>query len=422
MIVVDVVKRISKSAGPGVITGVADDDPSGITTYAQTGALFGYSQLWLALFSLPFMIAIQEMCGRIGLVTGSGLAQILKRHYSKKILFGAITILAITNIINIGADLGAMSSAVQLILPFSFNYILIFLTLFTILTQVFIPYKTYVIFLKYFALTILAYVVAAFFINQNWHTVFLSTIIPHIEWNRAYLLNITAMLGTTISPYLFFWQASEEVEEQLLNGKLAVMGEGVPNITQNDVSQMRSNTAFGMLISNIITFFIIITAAGTLGKEGLTSVTSAAQVAASLEPLAGKSASLLFTLGIVGTGLLAIPVLAGSAGYAIAEAFGWQEGLGKTFNEAKGFYLIIILSILVGVFVNLSSISPITMLYYAAILNGLLAPILMVLILLIANNKNILGERTNGLLGNILGVTITLVMSFLTLYFLYNLF
>ena len=422
MIVVDVVKRISKSAGPGVITGVADDDPSGITTYAQTGALFGYSQLWLALFSLPFMIAIQEMCGRIGLVTGSGLAQILKRHYSKKILFGAITILAITNIINIGADLGAMSSAVQLILPFSFNYILIFLTLFTILTQVFFPYKTYVIFLKYFALTILAYVVAAFFINQNWHTVFLSTIIPHIEWNRAYLLNITAMLGTTISPYLFFWQASEEVEEQLLNGKLAVMGEGVPNITQNDVSQMRSNTAFGMLISNIITFFIIITAAGTLGKEGLTSVTSAAQVAASLEPLAGKSASLLFTLGIVGTGLLAIPVLAGSAGYAIAEAFGWQEGLGKTFNEAKGFYLIIILSILVGVFVNLSSISPITMLYYAAILNGLLAPILMVLILLIANNKNILGERTNGLLGNILGVTITLVMSFLTLYFLYNLF
>lgn len=415
-------KRISKSAGPGVITGVADDDPSGIATYAQTGAVFGYSQLWLALFTYPFMVAIQEMCGRIGMVTGKGLAQVLKNHYSKKVLFGAVAVLAITNIVNIGADLGAMSSAIQLVLPFSFNYILIGLTLFTVFTQVFIPYRLYVTILKYFALTIFSYVVAAFFIKQDWSMVFFSTIVPHIEWNRTYLLNITAMLGTTISPYLFFWQASEEVEEELLDGKLRAMGKGVPKITKTDVAQMRSDTAFGMLISNVVTFFIIITAAGTLGKEGITSITSASQVAASLEPLAGKSASLLFTLGIVGTGLLAIPVLAGSAAYAIAEAFGWKEGLGKTFKEAKGFYTVIILSTLIGVLVNLSSINPIVMLYYAAILNGLLAPILMILILLIANNKKILGKQTNGRLGNTLGIIITTIMSSLTLYFLYTLF
>jgi NRAMP (natural resistance-associated macrophage protein)-like metal ion transporter len=422
MSLTSIFKRISKSAGPGVITGIADDDPSGIATYAQTGAMFGYAQLWLALFTLPFMIAIQEMCGRIGMVTGKGLAHILKLHYSKKVLYGAVSVLLITNIVNIGADLGAMTSAVQLVLPFSFTSIIICFTLFTVFTQVFIPYKIYVTFLKYFALTVFAYVLAAFFIKQDWSQVFHFTIIPHIEWNKAYLLNITAMLGTTISPYLFFWQASEEVEEELLEGKLRAMGKGVPKLVQGDVAQMRSDTAFGMFISNLVTFFIIITSAGTLGKEGITGITSAAQVASSLEPLAGKSASLLFTFGIVGTGLLAIPVLAGSAGYALAEAFGWKEGLGKKFKEAKGFYGVIILSTLIGVFVNLSSIEPMTMLYYAAILNGLLAPVLMILILLIANNKKIVGKQTNGILGNTFGVIITAIMSSLTLYFIYTLF
>jgi NRAMP (natural resistance-associated macrophage protein)-like metal ion transporter len=418
----DLIQKFKKSIGPGVITGIADDDPSGIATYSQTGVMFGFAQLWLALFTYPFMVAIQEMCGRIGLVTGRGLAGVIKEHYSKKVLYGAIALLAITNIINIGADLGAMASSVQLVIPIPFIPSLILLTVITIVAEVVIPYPTYVTFLKWLALTVFAYVIAAFAIHQDWHTIFISTIIPHFELNKGYILNVTAMLGTTISPYLFFWQADEEVEELLISKKLRAMGKGVPKITHMDITQMRADTAIGMLVSNIITFFIIITAASTLGTHGVTEITSAAQVAESLVPFAGKFAGLLFALGIVGTGLLAIPVLAGSAAYAIAEAFDWDEGLGKSFTQARSFYLVIIIATLIGVFVNLSPINPITMLYYSAILNGLLAPPLMVLILLIGNNKSILGERVNGTLGNTLGVIITVVMSGLTLFFLYNLF
>ncbi|MFA5132096.1 MAG: divalent metal cation transporter [Candidatus Paceibacterota bacterium] len=418
----NLIARFKKAIGPGVITGIADDDPSGIATYAQTGAMFGFSQLWLALFSYPFMVAIQEMCGRIGMVTGKGLAGVIKKYYSRKILFGAVAVLAITNIINIGADLGAMASATQLILPVTFVQALFVLTAITIFTEVFIPYPTYVGILKYLALTVFAYVIAAFAVHQDWPKIFHLTIIPHITWTKEYILNVTAMLGTTISPYLFFWQADEEVEEELISNKLRTMGKGTPKIQSEDLQQMRTDTATGMLISNVVTFFIIITTASTLGAHGLTTVTSAAQVAESLRPFAGDFASLLFTLGIVGTGLLAVPVLAGSAAYAISEMFGWKEGLGKKFSQAKAFYAVIIISTLVGLLVNISSISPMVMLYYAAILNGLLAPPLMILILLIGNNKKILGDKVNGRLGNILGIIITTVMSLLTLYFLYGLF
>lgn len=418
----NILARIKKSIGPGVITGIADDDPSGIATYAQTGAMFGFGQLWLALFTYPFMMSIQEMCGRIGMVTGTGLAGVIKRYYSRKILFGAVAVLAITNIINIGADLGAMAAATQLVFPIPFVWALAILTIVTILTEVFVPYPTYVGILKYLALTVFAYVVAALAIHQDWPTIFRSTIIPHIEWNKEYILNLTAMLGTTISPYLFFWQADEEVEEELLDGKIRAMGKGRPKISTADMGQMRTDTAIGMLVSNLVTFFIIITAANTLGSQGITNITSAAQVAESLRPFAGDFASILFTLGIVGTGLLAVPVLAGSAAYAISEMFGWEEGLGKKFSQARSFYVVIILATLVGLIVNLSPINPITMLYYAAILNGLLAPPLMILILLIGNNKKILGDKVNGMWGNIFGVVITIIMSALTVYFLYSLF
>ncbi len=418
----NLIGRIKKAIGPGVITGIADDDPSGIATYSQTGAMFGFAQLWLALFTYPFMLAIQEMCGRIGMVTGKGLAGVIKKHYNRPVLFGAIALLAITNTINLGADLGAMASATQLIFPVPFTASLIVLTIITILAEVFIPYRYYVKFLKYLALTVFAYIFAAFAVQQNWYAILWATLIPHIELNSVYILNITAMLGTTISPYLFFWQASEEVEEEVLDGKIRAMGKGVPKVSQAEFSQMRSDTAVGMLVSNVVTFFIIITAASTLGANGITNITSAAQVAESLEPFAGKYASLLFTLGIIGTGLLAVPVLAGSAAYAISEAFGWKEGLGKRFSRARAFYLVIIIATLIGALVNISSINPITMLYYAAILNGLLAPPLMILILLIGNNKDILGKNVNGRWGNILGVIITVIMSALTLYFLYSLF
>lgn len=412
------IKRVAKSAGPGVITGIADDDPSGIATYSQTGAMFGYTQLWLALFSIPFMIAIQEMCGRIGMVTGKGIAGIIRLHYSKKILYGAVFILAITNIINIGADLGAMAEAARLIVPVSFGPLLIGITLFTIIAQVFIPYRTYVTFLKYLALTVFSYIIAAFFIDQDWHRIFVSTIIPHFEWNKGYLLNITAMLGTTISPYLFFWQASEEVEEEIVSGKIRGMGKGIPKINNGDIAQMRSDTAVGMFISNVVTFFIITTAASTLGANGITEITSAAQVAEALRPFAGNASFLLFTLGILGTGLLAVPVLAGSAGYAIAEAFGWKASLGKSFLQARAFYFVIIVATLLGALVNFSSINAIMMLYYAAAFNGLLAPPLMVIILLIANNKKIMGSYVNSRLSNVFGWTITAIMGIISLVFL----
>lgn len=416
------IKRVAKSAGPGVITGIADDDPSGIATYSQTGAMFGYSQLWLALFSIPFMIAIQEMCGRIGMVTGKGIAGLIKIHYSKKILYGAVCILALTNIINIGADLGAMAEAARLIIPASFGPLLIGITLFTVIAQVFIPYKTYVTFLKYLALTVFSYIIAAFFIDQDWHKVLISTIIPHFEWNKGYLLNITAMLGTTISPYLFFWQASEEVEEEIVSGKIRAMGKGIPKIGVSDVAQMKSDTAVGMFISNVVTFFIITTAASTLGANGITQITSAAQVAEALRPFAGDASFLLFTLGILGTGLLAVPVLAGSAGYAISEAFGWKGSLGKSFSQARAFYFVIIVATLLGALVNFSSINAMTMLYYAAAFNGLLAPPLMVIILLIANNKKIMGSYTNSRLSNIFGWAITAIMGIISLVFVGSFF
>jgi len=417
-----ILERFKKSFGPGVVTGIADDDPSGIATYAQTGAIFGLSQLWLALFSFPFMSAIQEMCGRIGMVTGKGLAGVLKIHYSKKILFFSVALLAIANIINIGADLGAMASATQLILPIPFWTALIILTIITILAEVFIPYPNYVKFLKYMALTVFAYVLAAFAVKQDWSSIAIATIIPHIEFSKAYALNIVAMLGTTISPYLFFWQSDEEVEEEIVNHKIRAMGKGVPKINHSDVAQMRSDTITGMFVSNLITFFIIITSAKTFGTLGIHEVTSAAQVASALEPIAGHFASLLFTVAILGTGLLAVPVLAGSAAYALSEAFHWEEGLSKKFSQAKGFYITIIVATIVGVFINFSSISPITMLYYAAALNGVLAPPLMIMILLISNNKKILGEYTNSKTSNILGVIITVLMSIMAIIFLGTMF
>lgn len=409
--------RFKKSIGPGVVTGIADDDPSGIATYAQTGAMFGFAQLWLALFSFPFMVVVQEMCGRIGMVTGKGLAQIIRLHYSKKILFFIVAVLCIANIFNIGADLSAMAASAQLVYNAPFYFWLIGLTIVTLVVEVMVPYPTYVKVLKYFAATVLAYVVSAFVIKQDWSSIAISTIIPHFEFNKAYLLNIIAMLGTTISPYLFFWQADEEIEEELENGKLRFMGRGVPKITKDDVKQMRSDTVVGMFLSNLITFFVITTSASTLHANGIFTVTSASDVAEALRPLAGDYATIIFALGIIGTGMLAVPVLAGSAAYAIAESFGWKEGLGKTFSQAKGFYSVIILATLIGASFSFTSIDPMIVLYYAAILNGLLAPPLLIIILLIANNKKILGEYTNKRATNILGWVITIIMSVLSVIF-----
>lgn len=412
------IKKIFKILGPGFITGASDDDPSGIGTYAQTGAQFGYTQLWTAFFSTPFMSVIQEICGRIGLVTGKGLAGVIRIHYPQSVLYFAVLLLVVANTVNIGADLGAMASSGQMLFNVPFIFWLIGMTVLTLLLEVFVSYKVYVRFLKYLAFSLFAYIIAAFIIKQDWGKIAYSTLIPHLSLSKEYVMNIVAILGTTISPYLFFWQASEEVEEEVENHKLRAMGQGVPHVSKKDVRKMRADTFVGMFFSNVVMFFIITTTASTLHVHGIFEIETATQAAQALKPLVGDAAYLLFAAGIIGTGLLAVPILAGSASYAVSEAFGWKEGLYRKFRQAHGFYGVIIIATVIGLLVNLTPIKPFQMLYYTAILNGIIAPPLMVLLMLISNNKKIMGEYTNSFSINILGVIITAVMGIASLAFL----
>ncbi|MEX2007169.1 MAG: divalent metal cation transporter [Candidatus Levyibacteriota bacterium] len=405
------IKTLFKALGPGFITGASDDDPSGIGTYVQTGAIFGFSQAWTAPFSFPFMSVVQEMCGRIGMVTGMGLARVVKTHYAKPVLYTTVSLLLIANTINIGANLGAMASSAQLLIGMPFVFWLIGLTAFTLVLEVFVPYPAYARILKYLAFSLLAYIITAFVVKQNWGEVLRSAAVPSFSMSREYLFNIVAILGTTISPYLFFWQADEEVEEEIEQGKIRHMGAGIPRVTRGEIHKMRWDTVAGMFFSNLVMFFIIVTAASTLHARGITSIETADQAAEILKPLAGDFAFLLFAAGIIGTGLLAIPVLAGSASYAVSEAFNWKEGLYRKFTQAHGFYGVITIATLIGLLVNLTPIAPFTMLYYTAILNGLAAPPLMILIMLTANNKKIMGQNTNSSFSNIMGWIITLVMT-----------
>ncbi|PKN03451.1 iron transporter [Candidatus Dependentiae bacterium HGW-Dependentiae-1] len=405
------VKKLLTLFGPGFITGAADNDPSGIGTYAQAGALFGYKQLWLAPFSFPFMVILQEMCGRIGLVTGSGLAGVIKKNYSHVVLYGAVLLLAIVNTINIGADLSAMAAAARLLIPLPYYTILIGLTVGTVAFEVFIPYRYYVTYLKYLAFSLFAYVGVIFMVEQDWSAIFWATVIPSFSFSKEYIMNVVAVLGTTISPYLFFWQASHQVEEVISSERIARMGQGKPKINGDDIHAMQGDTLFGMFFSNLIMFFIILTVASTLHRAGITSIESSAQAAEALRPLAGEWASLLFALGIVGTGLLAVPILAGSVAYAVAEIFGWREGLSLTLREAPGFYGVIMIITVAGFFVDLTTIAPFKMLYYAAVLNGIVTPPLIFLLLFIANNKKIMGKYTNSAVSNFFGVTVGVLMT-----------
>ncbi len=403
-------KNIFSILGPGFVTGAADDDPSGIGTYSQTGAQFGYSQLWLTLFSFPFMVIVQEMCGRIGLVSGKGLSRLIKKHYPAPLLYGLLTLLLVANVINIGADLGAMAESATMLLGFPHWVWLIVITIFSLLLQVLVPYKKYANVLKYLTLSLLAYIVTAFVVKLNWHQVGMATIMPHFSFEKDYLMNVVAILGTTISPYLFFWQASEEVECLVEHHELKDMSVGRPNPAHININDMRLDTVAGMFFSQIVMFFIIVTAAATLNAHHITHVDSATKAAQALKPIAGNFASLLFAVGIIGTGLLAVPVLAGSGGYAIAEARGWPLGLYKKPMQAPGFYSVIIICLLLGFGVNFLGIPPFQLLYYTAIMNGLCAPPLMVLILLLANRKDVMGQHTNHPFSNAVGWFITILM------------
>jgi Mn2+/Fe2+ NRAMP family transporter len=397
--------------GPGFITGASDDDPSGILTYAQAGAAFGYGQLWLALWTLPFMVAVQSICGRIGLISGRGIAGALRLRYPRVVVMMAALVLLAANTVNIGADLGAMASSVHLIVPLPFSVLLIGMTALSVLLQVFVPYRRYVRYLRFLALTLLAYVFAAFTVSHSWSTVFIAAALPQVQLEKGVIMSIVAFFGTTISPYLFFWQASEEVEESMLLGRIRAFWSRRRHVRSSDINHMEADTMLGMVFSNSVTFFIILTVAGTLGPAGIRTINDPQSLVLALQPLAGSAATLLFTLGILGTGLLAVPVLAGSAGYALADCFHWKQGLGLPPGKAVAFYSVIAGATIVGALLNMFGIPPFRMLYLSAVLNGLLAPPLMVLILLMGSDARVVGKRVSSLLQNVLGWTVTGVMT-----------
>ncbi|HZC06245.1 MAG TPA: divalent metal cation transporter [Ktedonobacterales bacterium] len=408
--------RFLRVLGPGLITGAADDDPSGIGTYSQTGAAFGSELLWTALYLLPLMIFTQEMCGRIGLVTRQGLAGLIRSHYSRKLLIGSVALLFIANTINVGADLGAMTASVQLLLPHAPTApLLIAIAVGVLLLEIFVPYRLYAQALKVLALSLLAYVITGFIIGGDWRVLLLNTLIPHVEFTSTYLTLLVALIGTTISPYLFFWQASEEVEEENKRKHIRTARDiWRKRALKLKLKRLRADTILGMVAAGATFWFIIQTTAGTLHVHNITTIQTAAQAAEALEPFAhglpyaGTIARALFALGVVGTGLLAVPVLAGSAAYGVAEAFGWHEGLSKVFTQARGFYAVIAASTLIGLALNFVGIDPITALVYAAVINAIVAVPLLALVLRVANNRAIMGEFVNNRLSNVVGlITLT---------------
>lgn len=397
--------------GPGLTTGASDDDPSGIATYSQTGAQFGFGFLWLALWTFPLMSVVQEMCARIGLVTGRGLAGNIRAFYSRRVLRFCTFLLFAANAFNIGADLGAMAKGVQLLNP-SLNYsvLVVAFAIISLLLQVFTPYVRYAKYLKWLALVLLSYVVSSILAHLNWGQAIHNTLIPHFQWSKGSLLLITAILGTTISPYLFFWQTSQEVEEQILQGK-TTLKERQSMTSPADVKSMRIDVWSGMLLSNMVMFFIVAACGGILFPHGITEITSAAQAAEALRPFAGNATYFLFAIGIIGTGLLAIPVLAGSSSYAIAESLGWREGLYRGLNQAYAFYGIIIISMLVGLGLNFIGLDPIKALIYSAVANGLVAPFILFFIVKISSNKHVMGHWVNRRLTTSIGWLTTLIMA-----------
>lgn len=379
--------------GPGLITGASDDDPSGIATYSQVGAQFGTGMLWTMPFSYPLMAVTQEISARVGRVTGHGLAGNLRRHYPRPLLYLMTGLLLLANIINLGADLGAMGAALKLVFGGHGHLYTLLFGVFCLLAQVLVPYSLYVRVLKWLSAALFAYVAVVFAVNVPWGEVMRATVLPSVHLNSAFLQGVIAVLGTTISPYLFFWQASEEVEEQHAHpGEDRLIRK--PEQAQAQFHRIRVDTYAGMAFSNLVAYFIILTVAVTLFPKGITDIQTAAQAAEALRPIAGQFTFLLFSLGMIGTGLLAVPVLAGSAAYAVGEALHWPVGLNRKPLEAWGFYGVIAVATLLGVALNFSSIDPIKALYWSAIINGLTAGPVMIVMLLMASNPRVMGQFT----------------------------
>jgi len=399
-------KKFLRMLGPGIITGAADDDPSGIAIYSQTGVQFGYGQLWTALFMLPLLAGVQEACSRIGVVTGKGIAAVVREHFSKPVLYIVVLLVLIANTINIGADIGAMAAAANLLLPLPFVVFALLFTTLILTLEIFLSYKVYARILKWLTLSLLAYPLTVFIVAEPWPTILRATFLPHIELNFQFLFVITGVLGTTISPYMFFWQASEETEEEReahLLGK-----DGRPRINWGFIRNMRIDTISGMFFSEVVTWAIIVVTSTVLHGNGVTDIRTAADAARALEPLvhtfpnAGYIAQAFFATGIIGLGLLSIPVLAGSASYAVSESFQWAEGLNLKLTKAWGFYGVIIVATLIGLSLNFIGIDPIKALVYAAVINGVVAVPLIFIIDLIARNATIMGQYKSGWVSNLL--------------------
>jgi NRAMP (natural resistance-associated macrophage protein)-like metal ion transporter len=411
------IKRFLKILGPGLITGASDDDPSGIATYSQAGAKFGLATLWTALITFPLMAAIQEMCARIGIVTSQGLTTNIRNNYPKSILYLMILFTFPAVILNIGADIAGMGAVGNLIFPSIPSYFFtIAFTGILIILIIYLPYKKISAILKYLCVFLLLYLVVPFLAEQDWGEIGRHTFIPSIKFNKDFISILVAILGTTISPYLFFWQATMEVED-IKHKKRRLI------VDKRMIHKMDMDVDFGMFFSNLVMYFIILTTGTVLFKGGITEINSVEQAAKALEPLAGKLSYLLFALGIIGTGLLAIPVLTGCLSYMLSETFNWNGGLDKKYYEAKPFYWVIIISLLIGLAINYIGISPVQALLYTAILYGVTSPVLIAVILHISNNKKVMGKFTNGKLSNILGAIALLLMTAsaaLLVYFQFN--
>lgn len=406
-------KSYLKVLGPGLITGASDDDPSGIATYSQAGAGFGLRLLWMAPFTFPLMAALQGMCARIGLVTSQGLTHTLKKHYSPVILYLMLIFSVPAIILNIGADIAGMGAVTNLLFPAIPSYV--FSIVFTVIMMVIIiifPYQKIAGILKWLCLSILLYLVVPFIVHVNWKQVAVSTFVPHFEMNKEFIEMVVAILGTTISPYLFFWQATMEAEDVEHNQKQVIVDKRI-------IRGMAADVNTGMFASNLVMLFIMLTTGVVLYGSGIREINTVDQAAKALEPLAGKLSYVFFALGVVGTGFLAIPVLTGSLSYMVAETFEWEEGLDKKFQEARAFYIVIIIALITGLFINVFGISPMKALIFTAILYGVTSPVMIAVVMHIGNNKKIMGSFTNSRFSNILGGITFIIMTVAALLLLY---
>lgn len=398
-------RRFWKLIGPGLVTGASDDDPSGIATYSQAGAAYGLSTLWTSIIAFPLMAAIQQMCARIGLVTSNGLTGTLKQHYPRPILYVMLLFSFPAIVMNIGANIAGMGAVGNLLFPsIDATFFSVFFTLLLLGLIIYLPYQRIATILKYLCIVMLVYFIVPFLYKQNFKEILSATFIPTIKFDKDFVAILVGILGTTISPYLFFWQASVEVEEMKNKKKFLV-------VNKKMIHEMKQDVDFGMTFSGLVMYFIILTTGTVLFKGGIHQIDTVEQAATALKPLAGNLAYLLFAIGIIGTGLISIPVLSGSLSYIFTETFGWEQGLDKKFHEAKGFYVIIAISLLLGLSLNYIGISPIQSLIYTAVLYGLTAPVLIAMILHISNNKKIMGEHVNGWLANVMGFTALIIMT-----------